>query len=79
MGITPLIKVSYYFTLIGSGALGATSFCSRISSQNAAGITVFKAFWSSTIRSGLLAPGTTAATAGFASENCNAAALILIS
>ena len=60
--MTPLIKVSNYFTLIGSGALGATSFV-RISSQNAAGITVFKAFWSSTIRSGLLAPGTTAATA----------------
>lgn len=26
MGMTPLIKVSNYFTLIGSGALGATSF-----------------------------------------------------
>ena len=77
--MTPLIKVSNYFTLIGSGALGATNFCSRISSQNAAGITVFKAFWSSTIRSGLLAPGTTAATAGLASENCSAAALMLIS
>ncbi len=77
MGIATLIKVSNYFTLIGSGALGETSFCSRISSQNAAGITVFKAFWSSTIRSGLIAPGTTAAAAGFASENCHAAALML--
>lgn len=61
--------------LIGSGALGATSFCSRISSQNTSGITVFNAALSSEIRSGRLAPGMTAATAELASENCKASSL----
>ena len=53
---------------MGSGALGATNFVRAF--LPAAGITVFKAFWSSAIRSGLLAP--TTATAGLASENCSA-------
>jgi len=45
----------FYLTLIGSGALDATSFCSRISSHNAAGITVFNAAaLSSAIGSGLI-------------------------
>src|SRR5262245_44186467 len=39
------------------------------------GIVLFNAAWSSAIRSGRLAPGMTAAEAGCASENCNAAAL----
>jgi hypothetical protein len=39
-------------------------------------MTAFSAAMSSAIRSGRLAPGITAATAGLASENCSAAALM---
>ncbi len=60
---------------IGSGAAAATSCCSRSSRQNPAGMSTFRAAMSSAMRSGRLAPGIAAATAGLASENCNAAAL----
>ncbi|MNG08958.1 hypothetical protein D3C84_923520 [compost metagenome] len=61
---------------MGKGARSETSFASRIACQNAAGITADNAATSSAIRSGRLEPGITAATAGFARENCNAAALM---
>ena len=61
---------------MGSGALGATSACWRISRQKSSGTVAFSAAWSSAMRSGRLAPGMIAADAGCASENCNAAALI---
>ena len=58
---------SPYLASMGRGAFGETRLCFRNSCQNSPGTTVSSAAWSSTIRSGLLAPRMMAADVGCAS------------
>ncbi|MEH0930026.1 LysR family substrate-binding domain-containing protein [Micromonospora sp. CPCC 205558] len=61
----------------GTGAVSAINFSSRSAVQKAAGTVSPRAATSSAMRPGFVAPGIAATVAGWARENCSAAALTL--